>query len=123
MNQSQLFPPCSKAISGTKKEIGLSVTGAAQVEQTLLWELATLTREAVARAGIEDTDGKDWQQIISLLTLKFCADGSSLPLKREIRFFACCSSPFEKWNLLYPTGCQTKGTIKRLHTKPGRAHL
>lgn len=92
------------------------------MEQTLLWELTTLTWEAVARAGIEDTDGKDSQQIISLLTLKF-ADGSRLPLKREIRFFACCSSPFEKWNLLYPTRCQTKGTIKRLHTKPGRAHL
>lgn len=58
MNQSQLFPPCSKAISGTKKEIGLSVTGAAQVEQTLLWERATLPREAVARAGIGDNGWK-----------------------------------------------------------------
>ena len=76
MNQSQLFPPCSKAISGTKKEIGLSATGAAQVEQRLLWELTKLTQEAVTRAIIEDTDGKDLQQIISLSAPKFCTDGS-----------------------------------------------
>jgi len=30
MNQSQLFPPCSKAISSTKKETGLSGAGAAK---------------------------------------------------------------------------------------------
>lgn len=76
MNQSQLFPPCSKAISGTKKEIGLSVTGAAQVEQTLLWEPTKPTLVAVMRAVIDDTGGKDLQQIISFLTPKFCADGS-----------------------------------------------
>lgn len=75
MNQSQLLPPSSKAISGTKKEIGLSVTGAAQVDQMLLWELTMLTQEAVMRAAREDVDGKDLQQIISLLTPKFFTGG------------------------------------------------
>lgn len=74
MNQSQLLPPSSKAISGTKKEIGLSVTGAAQVEQMLLWELTVLTQEAVLSAAREDMDEKDLQQII-LLTPKFCTGG------------------------------------------------
>lgn len=67
MNQSQLFPPCSKAISGTKEEMGLSVTGAAQVERPLLWELTKPTREAVTAAGIEDRDGKNLQQISLLV--------------------------------------------------------
>lgn len=78
MNQSQLLPPSSKAISGIKKEIGFSVTGAAQVEQMLLWELTVLTQEAVMRAAKEDMDGKDLQQITSLLTSKCCTgDGET----------------------------------------------
>lgn len=75
MNQSQLLLPSSKAISGTKKEVGLSVTGAAQVEQMLLWELTVLTQEAVTGAAREDVDGEDLQQTISLLTPTFCTAG------------------------------------------------
>lgn len=75
MNQSQLLPPSRKAISGTKKEIGLSVTGATQVDQMLLWELTMLTQEAVTRAAREHVDGNNLQQIISLLTPKFCTGG------------------------------------------------
>lgn len=94
------------------------------MEQPLLWELTKPTREAVTRAAIDDPDGKDFQLIISLLTPKFCTAGSetlqfTIKKGNPFFFFACCSSPFEKWNLLYPTGCQMKGTIKRLQHKAG----
>lgn len=120
MNQFQLFPPRTKAISGTKKEIGLSGVGAAQLEQTLLWEVTKLTWEAD-----ESSSGRALQQIISLQTLKFCTDGSEIQqFKKEESISEhaaapCCRSgtfcilPSAKWKEQL-SGCSTKHLWRHL---------
>lgn len=67
------------------------------MEQALLWELIKLIQD-VTRAAIDNADGDDLQQIISLLTPKFCTDGSktlkfTFKKGNEFGFFLYAAAP------------------------------